>query len=308
MIQLNLKYLLIAVLSIHTMKSQHTIIPLWEQEIPNSKKSDEVEFYPERDILFIEKIHTPTLEVFLPSERVANGKAVIICPGGGYRGVSYDFEGTDVAKFLNAKGITAFVLKYRMPNSDAVKVSYKAPLQDAQRAIRLVRYRAKQWGINTSDVGIMGFSAGGHLAATLTTHYDEPNDFKSTEIDLVSAKPDFSILIYPVISMNSEFTHMGSRNSLLGKNPSKELIAKFSNELQVDTSTPPTFIVHAADDRAVPVENSLAFYKALIAAEVPVEMHLYPTGGHGFSLAIGKGNLSTWPDRLCDWLQETTKN
>ena len=283
-------------------KSQSVILPLWDNSIPNSIYSEEKEAYPERDIYWIEKISIPTLEVFQPTAKRATGKAVIICPGGGYQGVAYDYEGTDVAKWLNAKGVTAFVLKYRMPNSASVKVAYKAPLQDAQRAVRMVRFYANKYGVNENDIGIMGFSAGGHLAATLGTQFATHNDFNSSDVDRISARPDFMILMYPVISMNAEITHMGSRNSLLGKNPSPELIAQFSNELQVDKTTPPTFIVHAADDQAVPVENSLAFHKALVNAGIEAEMHIYPKGGHGFSFATGKGRLSTWPDRLYEWL------
>lgn len=299
--------MIVTVLVMNASFGQSTVIPLWDGEIPNSKPTDEVETYPERDILWIEKVNTPTLEVFIPTEKLATGRGVIICPGGGYHGVSYDYEGTDLAKWFNAKGIAAFVLKYRMPNSDAVKVSYKAPLQDAQRAIRMVRFNAKKWHLNPEDIGIMGFSAGGHLASTLATQYDTANSFKESEMDTISARPDFAILIYPVISMNADFTHKGSRNSLLGKNPDKKLIAQFSNELQVNAQTPPTFIVHAADDKGVPVENSLQYYRALVAAQVPAELHVYPKGGHGFSTAIGKGNLATWPDRMHDWLQELNK-
>lgn len=299
--------LFLLVLVMEITYGQNEIIPLWEAKIPNSQPSGEVERYPERNYMWIENVITPTLEVLLPPERVATGRAVIICPGGGYRGVSYDYEGTQLAKWFNAKGIAAFVLKYRMPGTAAVKVSYKAPLQDAQRAIRMVRFNADKWKLNPNAIGIMGFSAGGHLAATLATQYNAINEFNETETDKISARPDFAILIYPVISMNADFTHMGSRNSLLGKHPDEKLIAQFSNELQVNSETPPTFLVHAADDKAVPVENSLQYYKALVAANVPAEMHIYPKGGHGFSAALGKGNLATWPDLMYDWLQELNK-
>ena len=284
--------------------SQNEILPIWSDEIPNHQESDEVELYPERDILWIEQIQIPTLEVFLPVKRHRTGKAVLICPGGGYHGLAYDWEGTAIAKWFNSKGITAFVLKYRMPKSASVKVSYDAPLQDAQRAIRLVRFHAEKWGVNKEDVGIMGFSAGGHLASTLGIQFATKNTFKGTEIDEISARPDFMVLIYPVVTMKEDFTHKGSRNSLLGEHPTDKLIHQFSNELQVTKNTPPTFIVHAGNDKGVPVQNSLQLYQALLDKEVPVEMHIYPTGGHGFGLAIGKGRLQSWTDRLYEWLNQ----
>lgn len=288
---------------INPIFSQNEILPLWNDAIPNSQKSDEVEVVTDGDIISISKVQNPTLEVYLPSNRTSTGKAVVICPGGGYARLAYDWEGIDIAKWLNSKGIAAFVLKYRLPNSKSVVVSYEAPLQDAQRAMRLVRANAEKWHVDPNKVGIMGFSAGGHLAATLGTQFDSSNNFKETDIDTLSARPDFMVLIYPVITMKNDYTHQGSRDNLLGKNPSEALIQKFSNEMQVTKNTPPTFIVHAGDDTGVPVENSLNFYKALLAKDVKAEMHIYPYGGHGFSLAIGKGRLQTWTDRLYDWLE-----
>ena len=283
--------------------SQNEIVPLWDNEIPNSQKSDEVEIIEKKEITRISKVQVPTIEVYLPAERSNTGKAVVICPGGGYHFLSYDWEGTDIAKWLNSKGIAAFVLKYRLPNSESIKVSYEAPLQDVQRAMRLVRFHAEKWGVKVDEVGVFGFSAGGHLASSLGTQFDSPNNFKETEIDLISARPDFMALIYPVVTMKNDFVHKGSREALLGKNPSYELIEKFSNGLQVTKNTPPTFLVHSGDDQAVPVENSLHFYKALKDNDVKAEMHIYPSGGHGYSLAIGRGHLQTWTDRLYDWLQ-----
>ncbi|CAH8282561.1 acetyl esterase/lipase [Mariniflexile fucanivorans] len=283
--------------------SQNEIIPLWNGDIPNSQKSNDKEIVLSTDATRISLVQTPTLEVFLPTKKSATGKAVIICPGGGYKYVVYDWEGTDIAKWYNSKGIAAFVLKYRLPNSKSVKVSYEAPLQDAQRALRIVRSQAEKWQVNPNKIGIMGFSAGGHVASTLGIQFDKPNIFKETTIDAISARPDFMILIYPVVTMKTDYTHKGSRLSLLGENPTDVLINQYSNELQVTENTPPTFIVHATDDAAVPVENSLNLYKALKDKGVKTEMHIYPEGGHGFSLAIGSGYLQTWPDRLFDWLQ-----
>ena len=284
-------------------QGQNEILNLWGENMPNHQKSDETEIYPARDILWIEQIQTPTIEVFLPAKKQRTGKAVVICPGGGYHGVAYDWEGSDIAKWYNSKGIVAFVLKYRMPMSASIKVSYEAPIQDAQRAIRLVRFHAQKWGVKIDEVGIMGFSAGGHLASTLGTQFDTKNNFKETEIDTLSARPDFMVLVYPVVTMKEDYTHKGSRNSLLGENPTEQRITQFSNELQVTKNTPPTFIVHAGDDMVVPVENSLQLYKSLKDNGVLTEMHIYPKGGHGFALAIGKGNLQSWIDRLDEWLQ-----
>ncbi|MDG2280540.1 MAG: alpha/beta hydrolase [Flavicella sp.] len=286
------------------LSSQENLISIWGDIIPNSQKSDEKEIYPKAKsgIFKIAQIQVPTLEVFEPSEPNKNGKSVIICPGGGYHSVAYDWEGTDVAKWFNSIGVTAFVLKYRMPNSASVKISHEAPLQDAQRALRYVRSNAEEFGIEKNKIGIMGFSAGGHLASTLGTQFDKPNNFKESDLDLVSARPDFMILLYPVVTMKEDFTHAGSRNSLLGPKPKNKLINQFSNELQVSVNTPPTFIVHASDDKAVPVENSLQLYKSLNDHNIKTEMHIYPYGGHGFGMAINRGRLQTWTNRLEDWL------
>jgi acetyl esterase/lipase len=282
---------------------QNEILKLWNHEVPNSQKSDDKEIVSSEDAVRISLVQIPTLEVFLPTKKNATGQAVIICPGGGYHYVVYDWEGTDIAKWCNSKGIAAFVLKYRLPNSKSIKVPHEAPLQDAQRAMRLVRSNAEKWDVVRDKVGIMGFSAGGHLASTLGTQFDKPNNFKESVIDTISARPDFMVLIYPVVTMNSNDTHSGSRLNLLGERPSDALVNQYSNELQVTKNTPKTFMVHATNDAAVPVENSLNLYKALKDKGIKTEMHIYPEGGHGFGLGLGKGYLQTWPDRLYDWLQ-----
>jgi acetyl esterase/lipase len=174
---------------------------------------------------------------------------------------------------------------------------------DAQRAMRLVRYNAEKWNVDPAKIGIMGFSAGGHLASTLSTHFDAGDPSSPDPVEQESCRPDFSILMYPVISFTEEFKHSGSREALLGKDPDPELLSYFSNELQVSSDTPPTILIHSEDDRSVPVENSLAYYKALRENQVSSEMHIYPYGGHGYSLAIGQGHLSTWPDRVIEWLR-----
>jgi acetyl esterase/lipase len=281
------------------------ILPLWDNEIPNHIKSDNKETKAQKEpgIIWIEHVQIPTIEVFLPANANANGQAVLICPGGGYEGLAYDWEGTDIAKLLNSKGIAGIVLKYRLPDAKSFSNSQEVPLQDAQRALRLTRYHAVEWNISPDKIGIMGFSAGGHLASTLGTHFDLKTYNLNDAIDKLSARPDFMILIYPVISMNKSITHIGSKNALLGKDASQELIDEFSNELQIKENTPPTFVLHATDDDSVPVENSIKFYMALKEKYIAVEMHIYPDGGHGFSLALNNKHLNTWPKRLFDWLQ-----
>ncbi|QXP68188.1 alpha/beta hydrolase [Polaribacter sp. AHE13PA] len=294
---------LFMMISFGQLQAQNKVVSLWET-IPNSKETSEEEFIEHGDIVKISKVKKPTLEIYTPSKRNATDKAVIICPGGGYTMLAYDWEGTEIAKWFNSKGITAFVLKYRLPNSKSIKTPNEAPLQDAQRAMRWVRFNADKLGINPNKIGVIGFSAGGHLAATLGTQFHTKNNFKEEPTDTISARPDFMALIYPVITMKDDYTHKGSRNQLIGKKPTQELIEQYSNELQVTENTPPTFLVHSSNDTAVPVENSLQFYKALNDKKVKVEIHIYPYGGHGFSLAINKkGYLHTWLDRLEDWLK-----
>ena len=286
---------------------QSYILPLWSENIPNYQKTDQVEVRETTDIVMFSLVQKPEISVFLPSKKNATGQAVVVCPGGGYRVVCYDWEGTDIAKWLNSKGIAAIVLKYRLPGSKSNIVRHKSPLLDAQRAIRLTRFHAEEWNISKDKIGIMGFSAGGHLASTAGTHYDSGNPDASDPIDMLSCRPDFMILLYPVITLTKSFTHSGSRKTLLGENPDSTLVNYYSNELHVTPDTPPTFIVHAGDDKSVPIENSLIFYKALNDNDVPTEMHIYPQGGHGFSLAIGKGYLDTWTDRCIDWLKSLSQ-
>ncbi|GAF05429.1 alpha/beta hydrolase [Saccharicrinis fermentans] len=284
------------------MPAQHTT-PLWKKNaIPNFQKSKGKETIPPRDIIFIKNIQQPGIEAFLPSKQSANGMAVLICPGGGYSGVSYDWEGTDVAKWLNSKGIAAFVLKYRMPQAESVLTSYKAPIQDAQRAIRYIRYHAQEFNLDKNKIGVIGFSAGGHLASTLGTHYKKAYYNAKDDIDKEKIRPDFMMLIYPVISMKKGITHYGSRKNLLGETPSEELITAFSNELQVTENTPPTFILHAGDDPAVPIENSIKMYQALVKNKVKTTMHIYPTGGHGFGLGISRKDAPDWANLATTWL------
>src|SRR3989440_3501469 len=244
-----------------------------------------------------EPVDIPTLTPYLPAKDLATGAAIIVCPGGGYEHLS-DREGGPIAERLNSMGIVAFVLKYRI----GPRYHHPAPLQDAARAIRLVRARAKEWGLDPERIGILGFSAGGHLASTAETHFDSGKLDASDPIERVSYRPNLMILIYPVITM-SEKTHGGSKKQLLGDNPSPELVALLSNEEHVTKDTPPTFIVHTFTDTAVPVENSLMFVEALRRAGVSFEFHLYERGAHGFGLGTKDPILATWPARCADWLR-----
>jgi acetyl esterase/lipase len=246
-------------------------------------------------------VSRPTLTVFLPAAGKANGTAVVVCPGGGYSHLAMTHEGTDVAKWLNSLGITAFVLKYRLP-SDATMVDKTiGPLQDAQRAIQLVRQRAGEWGVDAGRVGILGFSAGGHLASTAGTHFSQTT-INNNNGGQVSLRPDFMILLYPVISFSDSIGHLGSRENLIGKHPDPALVLAYSNERQVTPQTPPVFIIHAEDDKTVPVLNSLYFYEALVKNGVPAELHVYPKGGHGWGLwnSLSK---EQWPDECQHWME-----
>jgi acetyl esterase/lipase len=252
---------------------------LYPGAIPNSKASDIKETGGPRMFYGVTK---PTLELYLPEKDKSNGAAVIICPGGGYSVVVYQAEGIKTAIEFAKNGVAAFVLKYRLPDDSTMLDKKIGPLQDAQQAIKVVRENAGQWGININKIGIMGFSAGGHLASTEATHYKEPLIENGNNTNL---RPDFQILIYPVISMQDKLTHADSRAKLLGKNPTQEVIDKFSNELQVDEKTPPAYITHAGDDKAVDVDNSIVYYEKLRQHNVPAELHIYPKGNHGFVLS-----------------------
>jgi acetyl esterase/lipase len=282
--------------TIESMSQQ--VIKLYEGEIPNSKPSLDNEKWVENGITRVSEISRPTLTVFLPLKEKANGTAVIICPGGGYWINAIKHEGTDIAKKFNEWGVAAFVLKYRIPNEATMINKEIGPLQDAQRAIQMVRERATEWDVNPNRIGIMGFSAGGHLASTAGTHFNQNHIDNSKATSL---RPDFMVLIYPVVSFRDEIGHSGSRNQLIGTNPAKEKIELYSNEMQVNTTTPPTFLVHASNDEAVKSENSIVFYQALIRNKVPAELHIYQSGGHGFGMN-NKTTTDNWIDRLKNWL------
>ena len=237
----------------------------------------------------------PTLTPFFPKEK-ATGSAVVVCPGGGYSHLA-DHEGRPVAEWLNSLGITAFVLKYRL----GPRYHHPAPMQDVARALRIVRSRAAEWKLDPKRIGVLGFSAGGHVASTAGTHYDAGNPDAMDPVERVSSRPDAMVLIYPVITMR-DFTHAGSKRLLLGENPPPELVALMSNEGQVTKDTPPTFLVHTANDSVVPVENSLRFADELRKSGVPFELHVYQRGRHGFGLGGNDPVLMSWPGRCAAWL------
>ena len=242
---------------------------------------------------------TPWIWLYPAPADKACGAAVVICPGGGYGGLATGHEGNDVAKWWNSLGVSAYVLKYRL----APKYHHPAPLDDAQRALRLVRSKAGEWKLDPQRIGVMGFSAGGHLASSLATHFDEGKTDSKDPIDSVSCRPDFAVLCYPVITFTQEnYMHAGSRRNLLGDKPDPELVKLMSSELQVTEKTPPTFLFHTAEDTGVPPENSVFFFQALRAAKVPAEMHIYQRGRHGVGLASDDAVLSTWSGRLKDWM------
>lgn len=270
------------------------IIQLYTDSIPNSKKSERKET---TNAGIIRGVTKPTLEMYLPEKEKATGTAVIICPGGSYTVLVYQGEGITTAKELVKNGIACFVLKYRLPDDSTMMDKKIGPVQDAQQAIKVVRENAAKWRLHVNKIGIMGFSAGGHLASTEATHFRKSYIENKNNTSL---RPDFQILIYPVISMQDSLTHIDSRNKLLGKSPSKEIVNEFSNELQVDQDVPPTYITHAADDKTVDVDNSIIYFKKLRQHNVEVEMHIYPKGGHGF-IFRQKG----WMEPLFQWMKNS---
>ncbi|MFG0297581.1 MAG: alpha/beta hydrolase [Maioricimonas sp. JB045] len=245
-----------------------------------------------------EDVDRPLIRVYRP-EGPANGAAVVIFPGGGYGALATDHEGHQFAKWFNRFGVTAAVVRYRLGR----RYQHPAPLQDAQRAVRYMRHHANEFGIDPHRIGVMGFSAGGHLASTVSTHYDDGDESSDDPLERLSCRPDFTILGYPVISLMSDFGHKGSARNLLGDDPDPELLKSLSNETQVTEDTPPAFLFHTTEDRGVPVQNSLVYYRALVEHGVPAELHAYQNGPHGVGLGIGDPVLYSWKDRLQDWMQ-----
>ncbi|RFS18910.1 alpha/beta hydrolase [Chitinophaga silvatica] len=274
-----------------------TVIPLYRGLPPGGIAGANAEQIDEDDNRWL--VSEPTLTVFLPPKEKATGTAVVIYPGGAYKTVVYKGEGTNMADFFVKQGIAAFVVKYRLPSDKTMKDKSSGPLQDAQEAFKIVKSRAAEWNIDTNRIGIMGFSAGGHLASTVGTHFDRPVLKENAGINL---RPAFMILVYPVISMEKYLTHAGSRKNLLGENPTEETIKYYSNDRQVSLQTPPTIIFHTEDDKVVDVDNAITFYQALRHAHVPAEMHLYPEGDHGFVLKLPR---DSWMQIIMKWLGRT---
>jgi len=272
------------------------IIPLYDGAIPHSKVAP-ADYKESFGGGMFRNVTSPTLEIYLPEKGKETGAAVVICPGGGYSVVVYQGEGVSNAKELVKNGIAAFVLKYRLPNDMIMTDKSTGPLQDAQQAIKLVRENAVKWNIDPAKIGIMGFSAGGHLASSAATHFEKAliDNPKGT-----SLRPDFQVVVYPVITMQQALTHRDSRKQLLGEQPSQQLVDLFSNELQVKDNTPPAYITHAADDNVVDVDNSINYFEALRRHKVPVEMHIYPKGGHGF--IFGR---KSWMTPLLEWMKQS---
>ena len=277
--------LLTLIFMMHLVHAQEKIL-LYPDGPAESNGITEEEQFLRKD--FMVKISEPRMYVYPASAEINTGTAVLICPGGGYTGVSVIKEGEEIAQWFNKLGVTAFVLYYRMPNGH-----HEIPLKDAQTALEIIRKRAKEWKINQSKIGIMGFSAGGHLASTAGTRLKAKNN-----------RPDFMILGYPVITMQPEVTHRGSKQNLLGKTPDETLVKLYSGELQVTAKTPPTFLFHAEDDKTVPVQNTYLFAEALKSKKIPVEVYTFPEGGHGFGMRPTNPEADKWPVMLESWMKK----
>ena len=274
---------------------EHRVIDLWPEGVPDLKPNAGEE--KEENGRFT-NVHHPTLTIYAPVGAKANGTAVIYAAGGGYVRVAVGANGGEITSWLNSLGITVFVLKYRH-----AEYGHPAPLRDAVRAVRLIRSRASDLAVQPDRIGMLGGSAGGHLAASAGTLFDAPEARTGAELDRVSGRPDFMILVFPVITMEDPFAHGTSRRALLGPNPTDELKHRLSVDEQVSPVTPPTFLVHSSEDNVVPVENSLLFYQAMRRAKAPIEMHLYPKGPHGSGMSPALGPTSEWP-RLCEvWMR-----
>lgn len=293
----NSTFFILLTLIAFQLSAQDMVLNVWSDEVQDDNKVVSEDYSD--DGMVIRNSAKGKMYVFLPEEKINTGAAVVICPGGGYRLEAMKHEGYDIARYFQKKGVAGIVLKYRLPYGND-----KVPSSDAKRAIRIVRKNAKEWGIDTDKIGIAGASAGGHLASTIGTDFDFGKE-SNNPVEQQSCRPDFMLLLYPVITMNKEFVHEGSRKKLLGKDNSNnpELLLKYSNELNVTEKTPPTFLVLADDDKVVSPRNSIEFYSALKQNNIPSEIHIFQKGGHGFGMKKKGGISDKWPEMFLEWLK-----
>jgi acetyl esterase/lipase len=278
------------------LTAQDKIIKVWPNGAPNHNGMNEPE--EKYEGVRVRNVSEAEMYVYLPDKEKNTGAAVVICPGGGYQIEAMDHEGYDIAEWLKSRGIAGIVLKYRLPYGH-----HEIPSGDARQTLRIVRMNAKEWGINPNKIGIAGSSAGGHLASTAGTRFDYGNKKSSSPIEQVSCRPDFMLLLYPVITFNEEFGHMGSRKNLIGEGNNWELVEEYSNELHVTPQTPPTFLVLADNDKSVVPKNSIEFYLQLKENDVPAEMHIFQEGGHGFGIRKNNIPADQWPDLFYNWMK-----
>ncbi len=293
--KIQLAFFTLAFFSFSTM-AQDFKLKVWPNGAPDSNgMTKPEEIYEGKRV---RNVSEAELYVYLPKKEINTGAAIVICPGGGYMIEAMDHEGYDMASWLAEQGIAGIVLKYRLPYGH-----YQIPLKDAQRALRMVRQKASEWNIDPMKVGIAGSSAGGHLASTAGTKFDLGKADSTDPVEKFSCRPDFMLLLYPVITMDEEYGHMGSRNNLLGANSKWELAEKYSNERQVTAQTPPTFLILADDDNGVPPRNSIEFYMALKKYKIPAEMHIFRDGGHGFGMNKKNLPIDQWPNLFAQWMK-----
>lgn len=296
-------FLIIAFLVMTFNTNAQKTIKLWADDIPFSNGTIGEEEIPNPGR--VRNIQDPTITVYLPEKEKATGAAVVICPGGGYWLLAIDHEGHDIAKWFNEIGVAGIVVKNRLPTSDNITQRSEVAMVDAQRAVRMTRYNAVEWGIQADKIGIMGFSAGGHLASTVGTHYDYGLSRSTDPIQKVSCRPDYMILMYPVISMTEDYMHTGSMKNLVGPDLSEVQKLRFSNEKQVTADTPPTILIHSTDDKSVPVANSIAFYQALVAHGITAELHTFNSGAHGYGLGRQDSTSHNyWPKNVEAWMND----
>lgn len=289
-------YFLILLFAAGTLAAQDKVLKVWPESDAVKNADDE----PDKETGWIDgkKISEAELFIYLPEKEKNKGAAVVICPGGGYGGLAINHEGHDMAKWLSERGVAGIVLKYRLPYG-----KHEIPANDARQAIRIVRSKAQEWGIDPARIGIAGSSAGGHLASTAGTVFDTGNPESSNPVEKMSSRPDFMLLLYPVITFSEEYGHMGSRKNLIGEGHNRELIKRYSNELNVTPETPPTFLILPDDDTGVLPRNSVEFYLALKENKVPAEMHIFAEGGHGFGMREKNLPVDKWPELFYDWLK-----